>query len=510
MSDPGETDNEPVVGPDPGSSQTSGRNEGERRLHPVTIPIEVIRFARNFGVPLLAVRYFFNDESALPRWFWIALFAGTLALLQQFVRFFTLRYQITSTHFHLREGLLFRRQRTIPLERIQNVHQKSPLVARILRGVEVRIETAAPGEADAKLSVLSVRGAAELRAELLGFQGAHVPGGSIDDGWSPVHRTPAADLFLAGATETRVGMIVAGLLALLELTDSFGETISTTIAETVSGVSDKTGTPALLVVLVGVFLLFVLGWILSIGVSIITWRGFALDRSGERLRTTHGLVTRYEALLPLARIQSLRLEANWLRRFFGLLAVRADTAGSAKDHESAGTALLAPLLRTRDVPEFVTSIYPVLPRGGVPLRRVPKLAFRRAFLRSTFAGILILLAAALLSERDLRLVAPFVLVFAFILARLRYRALGYAEFGAFLLARRGVWTERLWIVPKDRIQEMILERGPLQRCFGLATLSLAIAGGNALARIRVVDLALKEALRLQKSLASAITDAAEV
>jgi putative membrane protein len=84
--------------------------------------------------------------------------------------------------------------------------------------------------------------------------------------------------------------------------------------------------------------------------------------------------------------------------------------------------------------------------------------------------------------------AVFALLFAAWIAWARYRALGYAVFDDYLVARAGVWTRRWWIVPKDRVQTLVMTRDPMQRVSGLATLVIDTAGAAGHSVARIVDL----------------------
>jgi hypothetical protein len=59
--------------------------------------------------------------------------------------------------------------------------------------------------------------------------------------------------------------------------------------------------------------------------------------------------------------------------------------------------------------------------------------------------------------------------------------MGYAERDDDLLIRRGIMFRRLVVVPYGRLQYLDVERGPLDRMFGLASLQLhtASAGSDA-------------------------------
>jgi uncharacterized membrane protein YdbT with pleckstrin-like domain len=120
--------------------------------------------------------------------------------------------------------------------------------------------------------------------------------------------------------------------------------------------------------------------------------------------------------------------------------------------------------------------------------------------RYLLAGIVVTLVSLWpLGWAGLLLLVPAVLV-ATLLAPVRYRALAYAWDGGILLARAGVWTRRLWVVPVDKVQTAAVTRGPVQRFLGLGTLTVETAGSSGLRHIEVLDLGREDAERLLEQL----------
>lgn len=63
--------------------------------------------------------------------------------------------------------------------------------------------------------------------------------------------------------------------------------------------------------------------------------------------------------------------------------------------------------------------------------------------------------------------------------RLRYRRLGFTVDAANLMIRHGVLVHREKTIPIARLQHLDVDRGPLERLFGLASLSIFTSGGRA-------------------------------
>ncbi len=390
--------------------------------------------------------------------------------------------------------------RTIPIAKIQNVHRRRGPLERLLRVTTLRIETAGGGEGDARLEVVSLRAADGLQTAILErrrrdqVEEAEPP-------WDLVRASPPAEILLAGATGSRLGVLVAGLFGAVELADDLGIVSRLPGKEAVSTwASSENGLLMGIVVATGIALL---AWLVSIGFAFLTWFGFTLRRAGGDLRAQHGLLTREDVAIPLGRVQVLRLEANPLRRLLERTVVRAETAGSAKEHEGAGTTMLGPLLPVLEAPAFVRVVFPDFDLATLRLQRMHPLARRRGFVRALLG--LAPLGAFVVSWLSVPplFVLPLGGAVALGLAFARYRALGYAIEGRFLVARAGVWTRRLWVAPLSKVQEVFLRQSPMQRWLGLASLEVGTAGGGAFGSLRLIDLAAATARELRDRLSAA-------
>jgi len=60
-----------------------------------------------------------------------------------------------------------------------------------------------------------------------------------------------------------------------------------------------------------------------------------------------------------------------------------------------------------------------------------------------------------------------------------YDFMGYALRARDIIFKSGIWFRKVVIVPFNRVQHCEIEQGPIDRYFGLATLSLYTAGGSS-------------------------------
>jgi putative membrane protein len=472
-----------------------------RRLHPATVLVEILRKLGSmlYLIIIALVVRLFGGEGDWFEYFITVLvgLSGGLSL----ARYISLRYGLDGDRLVIRSGIFQRQIRTIPIDKIQNINLKRNVLHRLLRVVDVKIETAVAGQTEAELSVLSERDASELRRELLRRRVAAAPQEQPVEQAAEIWSTTLKDLLIVGATENRAGVIVASIAGLYY---TFLQDLGERVWKPVEGyLKELLGTSldtAILVAVLGVVLLIVAGWVVSIALTIVGYYGFTLRRAEDRLRRRYGLFTQVESVVPLRRIQVLRLESPILRRLWGLFTVYAETAGSVSDRKSGGSTPLGPLVKGRDAGRFCRLAFPELDLDRVEWRPVSRLTIRRGFIRAAIVLLVPVGVLAAVLATEVLWALPAALALATAWAWARYRALGYAEIGSFVLARSGIWTRKIWVVPQGKVQSVSLGQSPFQRRLGLANLSIDTAGSRFLSGAEVVDLPYETALALQDRL----------
>jgi putative membrane protein len=473
------------------------------RLHPLTVLLEVGRVVGRFAwfLVMLLVVSTFGERQADPAT-WIFFLAGS-GILVALARYLSLRYWVDGRHLVIRSGIVSRQLRTIPLDKIQNVELRQNAIQQLANVVDFRIETAAGPEAEAHLAVLARDEAERLKAELLSGRGVPTDEAEAAPRARVLWQARLGDLLLLGATSNRAGAIVGALAGMLfflgqELPQYFER-----LQEGLSGIAGVVSPLLAGAVLLGAML--VLGWLLSIALTVVGYFGFQVTREPDgRLRRRYGLLSRFETVVSPARIQLLRLGASWLRRRLGFWEVAAHTAGSSFDGQRSGSALLCPLLRREEIAGFCDQVLPGLDLDAVAWRPVSRATIRRGFLRSLF--VVLILASALSAGLGhwawLSVLVPGAPL-AWFLAVRRYRVLAYARHAGHLVARAGVVRRHLTVVPESKIQWVGLTQSPFQRRLGIASATVATAAGAA----RIVDLEEETALELQKALSGAASAA---
>jgi len=130
-------------------------------LHPLSVLFEIAKTIRSNLIPTVAALLSARSGG------WMGYSIGTailsIGLIVALVRYFTFRYRIEDRSLVIHQGLWGRLNRTVPLDRIQNIDLSQNLFHRFLEVGEVRIETASGTEPEAIMRVLSIAQVEQLR-----------------------------------------------------------------------------------------------------------------------------------------------------------------------------------------------------------------------------------------------------------------------------------------------------------------------------------------------------------
>src|SRR5215468_9471222 len=468
----------------------------EGRLHPLTIAFGLWKAARGIipAIPLLLFGNKFYGAMLL-----MAVVASTIGT--SLARYFSFSYRIEGNELITQHGILERKQRSIPLERIQEIRVEQGVLHRIFDVVDAKVETGGAGGAEASLSVLSRAEVERLRRAVFERAAKIRPYGGPDLGLADqaaekqaaetpepiiIRRLSLKDLILIGLTTNHLisALALAGAVwnfAEEHIPESFRQRAGNLLYRESSRLFMQDTVTTIALAIVGALAVLLIGALFSTIASIIRFYGFTLSRAGEDLRRRYGLFTRRASSLPRRRIQVLKIEEKMFRRLFGLATLRADTSGSHREHkdDNAGRDVLLPIARRNEIDSLLTTFFPDFDAGrieGVEWRRVSRLAVRRGMIKGSAVCAL---AAAFLYAAYQQPFAlwPFSLLpLVYLISVAKYRNLRYTLSERYFCARHG-WAGRSTnIVPISKVQAVEIHQSPFDRRLGLATLRVGTAG----------------------------------
>lgn len=470
----------------------------DRRLHPISLVLDLVKHVRDLLVPLLVVVFAARSGGKYAA---IApAIIVTIAGVRAAANYFSYRYRYDDADLVIRSGMLFRNERHIPYNRIQNIDAVQNVVHRYFGVAVVLVQTGSGKEPEATMRVLPMSALADMRARVFAERVAPPDSATAVDMAStevaaPARPVPARllhlssrDLVIAGFIENRGMALVLAAFGLIWQFDPLEKLLVDRIAGWVGGWAPGSveaqmvgGAGSLILVgttVIIALLLFVRG--LSTIWAMIRLHDFTLVRDGDDLRTEYGLFTRVTATIPIRRVQTISVHERVLHRRLGLAAIRVTTAGGgavAVDGEtSVEREWLAPLIDRAKVRALVQEIDPTLEIGDFEWKPPHPLAVRR-LLRVSLAGALIAAGASALAIGAWSIVLALPLAGLCVLwSRGVVRNLGYAFAGDRIAFRSG-WLHRVTTVTAlERVQSIGLDQSLLDRRVAMATLAVDTAG----------------------------------
>lgn len=484
------------------------------RLHPLSAVRDALSRALAIGSTVLFIG--FVGASAFDAFdvrlvFVLAPAAALLGAAYGVAYYLRFDYALEPSTLAIRSGVFARREREIPLRRVQNVDLRQSVLQRALSLAQVRIETAGGGQTEAVIDFVSMAEAERLRREIRERKGD----------------SPAVDDAVEDHRVTfRLGDVELGLYALASFRPSSVLLLVFALPvgwEAASGlllrVAAPLGGPArldvevlasvagLAIAVVGLVLAALTTWAVSALFTLVGYYGFTLGEAGEDLVYERGLLRRYSGSIPREKIQTLTVTEPLIARWLGYAGLRVETAGYARGGDRGGganrPASAVPLATRERALALARSIEPF---DDLEIERPPRVARRRYAVRYLLA-VLVLTALAYGAGRLVGGLeywpAPLLLLpLVPVAAHLKWANRGYHLGADHVALRSGFWRRRTRVVPYYRLQTVATRRSLFQRRLGLGSVVADTASSGSLLDGAAVahDVGLETARRLHDEL----------
>ncbi len=126
----------------------------------------------------------------------------------------------------------------------------------------------------------------------------------------------------------------------------------------------------------------VVSWLISTITTILKYGNFKIEKYGNELVVSRGLLEQRQLTLNTKRITAIRLVRNIFRQPFGYVSVYVESAGGGTSDEQLSTILI-PIIPEKQLQDVLLQI---LPEYGFELdfNSAPKRALRHFFCSSSF------------------------------------------------------------------------------------------------------------------------------
>ena len=410
-------------------------------------------------------------------------------------------YTITPDDVTIESGRILCRRRVVPFAQIQNIEVERSLFDRLFGTALVKVEVAGGTADEGTLEALPV--AEVVRLHIAARRPIpDIVRNAESDADPPLLTMSNRRLFVAGL----FGWWVAGAALLMPgfdpITDwiedwATGEELpSSGLAGWITHFTTELSSAGI----AGVVCLFAIAVLLASSLaSIILNYRFRILHQGDSLRLTRGLVLTKERLIPLNRVQGLRLSNIQLNRPIGWYKLDVRLQDSTKSDNSV---VLAPLAKLAELQPLLSVLGYSLPEEnhfrGVerrfPPMRTAKVAWKSlqscivplAGIWFFFPGWLPWAGAA----------AALLWSIAVLHEALRWRSHKHQLANATLYVRYGALFRRTQVVRANMIKANVVSQSVIERQLGLASVTFDIAGASVFDHVTVHGLSLRDALVL--------------
>jgi putative membrane protein len=498
-----------------------------RRLHPVTLVQQLILSLPGF-LALMYATYRTPDSTN-----WISLVIAVLYALVTlpliYLRYERFRYWITPNELVIRSGVLTKKHRNIPLEKIQNVEIVQRLIPRLTSTARVQVETAGSASAEGVLEFVSIREAERIRQVVRDFNRSAVARSdsrrpkplpeSVHEAGSPHRGHDATEsslqpdpgkqllfkmefnrVLLSGAFRFSL-LYIAIIFSLIQFFQPDPEALAEWVLRERYDqfIQAARGAPFIAVV-VAIISAALLSWISGIVVNVNKYFGFKLWSEAGKVSKRSGLLTISEGSIPKRKIQALIISTNPLMKALDWWSASVQTMGISPGDQ--GRPVVAPFVRWEELkairPHLVSADLPIS-FEQVSTRRVVRLSIRYLFLLAATAAALYFVWSSWWVAFAF---APVVVVIAW----MQWRAHGYAVGDEAFVVRRGVLRKRIWVLPYNKMQVFYSTQSLFQRRRDLRSIYVDTAGASSFATPAVYDVRTDDAARLVNSIYARFID----
>ncbi|MFP4369040.1 MAG: PH domain-containing protein [Candidatus Kapaibacterium sp.] len=481
----------------------------EKRLHPMSLLYRGISNAPAMLIPLYLVLSGGDSEE----WVYVLILILSLMITMPAIvlNYIYFSYYITPDELVIKSGVLSKKQRNIPIARIQNIGSEQNFLSRILGLVKVQIETAGGVETEGNLEFVSLKDAEEIEKVIKTYQKEKAEENEeteiIDKDSEEKNKADAIyklsfkDNVLFGMMRLRpvILIFIAWAFGITQQFDPFFDEFSIQELITPGNLDQMIKfdlTNLILYIIGGIIFILFASWLADILLTINTYYGFSLKKEAGKLFSSQGLLTKRKGTIPLKKLQSLVIKTNPIKKKFGFYSLEIQTAGIGTGGRRSETAV--PFARENVILDIAGRIRDfIYPERYRP---VSKKTIRRALIRYLMTILPVFIALYFIFSPLLW--ALILLPLVYVGAYLRYQYRGYAISGDTVFIKQGFIIQRTSIIPIKKIQTLNVRESFFQRRLGLATLHIDTAATSYTGDASVIDIKKEDAFEMMEELSS--------
>ncbi|NQZ86266.1 MAG: PH domain-containing protein [Colwellia sp.] len=458
----------------------------------------IVGFLSNIVVFLPALYLSYDNFIAHPHlWLPIGLGIITLIGLSTFLSFYFFQYRLYQDHIEIRSGVISKTYVNLPFAKIQNVKLEQPIYYRPFGFTCLQLDTAGSAKQEAKVVALKVEFAEQLKKEILA-QHKIATSAALDDKTDDTNTSTSdeqnsevilntrsiSDLIIHGLTNNRIWIFLGGLAPFF---DDFGRYI----VEFFNGLgidlekfltfADKPMWQIGLYAVTLTFIILLPFTLFSVVGSIITFYNYTLSKVGDRYIRRSGLLTKYEVIMRLSRLQMVVRQQDWLDVILKRINLKFEQSNNALNQYQTGaenSRIIVPSINPSECLALIDDVYPENKMMSVNYQRISK-RFLLRNLGYILTPIFVLLAISVVigdKANLLMAIIPGYLLFS-LLIYMRWLRWGYAKDDNFIYIRKGYFGVDYYCFPIYKTQQVQFKQSWFQKRHQLSSVRIVLAAG---------------------------------
>jgi len=492
-----------------------------RRTSPLSFVVSAITGLKNLLFPMAAM--LFGTQGWDGGWVFVV---PSIAAMIAFSALFTwiawrhFRYRVGDDDIRVERGLFSRTARSVPYERIQDVSLEQKLVPRLFGMVDVKFETGAGGKEEVRIRYVAAAEAEALRETVRARKSDEVVAAGEP---APPVEEPSRTLFamdmkrLATFGLFEFSLVVFAVLGgaaqqfdfLLPFDIWNPEGWWRLLAGPGHRLQELGFAAQAIAAALALVLLAILGLITGLGRTVLRDYGFKLEDTPKGLRRRRGLLTRSDVVMPIHRVQALKVTTGILRRRFGWHGLGVV---SLAQEARAGSHVVVPFAQMDEIVPVVETTGFTLPGAAAEWHRASRRQRTDSIVLTAIPFALLAATAGLIGSRLPELPAGGPMLAAMGLAALGgflalrewhlWRHRRHATDARQLFVQHGWLAPRLDIASRVKLQSVEIAQGPLARRRGYANVRFGVAGGT----LEIHGVPLEDARTIRRAVLDSIAE----
>ncbi|TWK98572.1 hypothetical protein CHCC20327_4678 [Bacillus licheniformis] len=472
-----------------------------RRMHPAAVILNFIKglveTVKNFIIPF-GVVIFLNQSQTVKM---IAIAAAVLffiaLVVTSIIKWSKFTYRIEEDELRIEEGLINKKKRYIPIERIQTINTSAGLIQQMFKLVKLQVETASGGT-EAEVSLVAITQAEAERIQQALFErkkaaedtGTDVPvpleetAEEAEEAEEPVmmYKMTGQELLTAASTSSGIGVIISGVFAFFTQVDDFFD---------LDWLYDRfafLNSAGAAVIALAAFVALFIAWLLSIVGMLLKYANFTVVRKEKEIVISRGLIEKQQITIPLQRIQAIKIKESLIRQPFGLAAVTIVSAGGNVLEEDK-SAILFPIISKKIINQRLGEFIPdYAPEDD--LNRLPKRALRRYILRASWPVLAVVPLSILFPPWGY--LSAVLIPFYWIIGYFSYRDAGWKISGSKIIMSSRFIGRTTAVIQRRRMQVFEVSRSYFQRKKQLVSIHTSTKSSVLMEKFSVADVEEKD------------------